>query len=74
MLALVSRLYWSKGPCEANPSIGYNLVKPIVEGSINIKTCSKKLFLIFPCDTHLVGISGKKERVSTTFLKNAHSS
>jgi len=36
---------WSKGPCEANPSIGYNLVKPIVEGSINITTCSEKLFL-----------------------------
>jgi len=76
ILALVRRLYRNKSPCEANPSIGYNLVKPIVEGPINIKTCSKIIIIIiiFLWDTHLVGISGKKREGEHYVFQNAHCS
>jgi len=45
----VSRLYWNKGPCEAELSIGPNLVKLVAKGFIECKDLLEVfIYLLFP--------------------------
>jgi hypothetical protein len=55
------RLYWNKGPCNGEPSVGPNLARLAVKGFTERKDLFELLF--FPLDTHWV---------SQIFFENRH--